>query len=99
MGADLLVDSRLPALLEIDEPNRQQLRRAGRRQAKCWKCREECPPDDVCFADGKDAHRSCAEIWNAELLGALETLRTQDEEAPCAPRPSTMPDAPALTTP
>lgn len=95
MGADLLIDRRLPALLEITEPNRQQIRRAGRNQAKCRKCREYCLPDDVCFADGQDAHRSCAEIWNAELLGAWETLKEQDA---CAATPSTTPDALALTT-
>lgn len=95
----LLIDPRLPPLLEITEPIRQQIRRAGRGQARCTKCRQQCPPDDVCFADGQDAHRSCAEIWNAELLGAFETLKQQDEEALCAPKPSTTPDVVALTTP
>jgi hypothetical protein len=91
------VDDRLPPLLEIEDPNRQQLRRAGRGQARCRKCFELCPPDDVCFADGHDAHRSCAEIWNAELLGAWDVLKEQDAES-CAPKPNTTPAVAAPIT-
>lgn len=98
MAEDLRIDHRLPALLEISEPIRQQLRRAARWRATCSKCFVLCPPDDICFADGKDTHRSCAEIWNATLLEGWDQLRHQDEEAPCAPKPNTMPDAPVLTT-
>lgn len=77
----IVVDHRLPGLLEIDEPNRQQIRRSARGQARCTRCRTNCVPDDVCFADGQDAHRSCAESWNAELLDGWEVLKTQDAMA------------------
>lgn len=78
MTADLVIDSRLPALAEIEEPNRQQLRRIARRRTPCAKCRRPLTADDVCFADGKDVHRFCAETWNAEILGAWDELKAQD---------------------
>lgn len=87
MGADLQLDPRLPALLEIEEPNRQQVRRAERGQAKCSKCRGRCPADNVCFADGQDAHRSCAEIFNHEAFNAWDRLRAQDLEDQFADAP------------
>ena len=74
----LVIDDRLPPLLEIDEPNRQQARRITRRPTPCSKCWRPLVADDLCFADGKDAHRSCAEIWNAELLNGWEILKAQD---------------------
>jgi hypothetical protein len=78
---DLRIDDRLPALAEIQEPNRQQLRRIARRGTPCAKCRRRLTVDDVCFADGKDVHRFCAETWNAELLAAWEQLKDQDASA------------------
>lgn len=97
------VDHRLPPLIEIDEPNRQQLRRADRGQARCSKCYRPCAPDDVCFADGQDAHRSCVEMWNFELLAGLEILQSQDaataaEEDTLWTLPSVTPAVPALTS-
>jgi hypothetical protein len=76
----VFIDPRLPGLKEIDEPTRQQKRRVTGRRTSCSMCCELLDADDCCFADGKDAHRTCAEGWNNELLGALEILRRQDEE-------------------
>jgi hypothetical protein len=73
----------MPALLEIEEPNRQQLRRVARASelypVLCSKCRLAVTVDDVCFADGADCHRSCAEIWNHSLLEIWDELKEQDK--------------------
>lgn len=75
----IFIDPRLPQLLEIEEPNRQQKRRIERQPTRCWRCGDLLSADDVCFAEGKDAHRSCAELFNYEILDGLALLRTQDE--------------------
>lgn len=108
----IAIDERLPPLLEIDEPNRQQARRVTRTHTACVKCFRPLHADDLCFADGKDCHRSCAEMWNYELLNGWEILKAQDavaveearREAEQADRrsalwtpPSTTPAATALT--
>lgn len=77
----IVIDDRLLPLLEIEEPNRQQIRRVERTATPCSKCFRPCTPDDVCFADGKDTHRSCAETWNAEMLDGWEQLKAQDAAA------------------
>lgn len=74
----LWLDDRLPPLVEIDEPNRQQCRRITRRLTPCAKCFQPLTAEDVCFADGKDCHRSCAEMWNHELFDGWDTLKAQD---------------------
>lgn len=99
----IVIDSRLPPLLDIDEPNRQQMRRAERGQAKCIKCYRPCPADDVCFADGQDAHRSCAEMWNFEMFNGWEQFKAQDAEQAAREGtlwtlPSVTPAAPVLTS-
>lgn len=77
----IVIDERLPALVEIDEPNRQQSRRVERTSTRCGKCYQPLSADDLCFADGRDAHRSCAEWWNAELLDGWAILKAQDAAA------------------
>lgn len=72
------LDRRLPPLVEIDEPTRQQKRRVTRRFTPCVKCFQPLTADDCCFTDGKDAHRSCGERWNAELFDGWGTLTAQD---------------------
>lgn len=78
MAEDLWLDPRLPPLVEIREPTRQQTRRITRRVTPCGKCRRPLTADDICFADGQDAHRSCAEHWNYELFEGFDTLNAQD---------------------
>ena len=72
----LTLDERIPLqLLEITEPTRQQIRRAERgRAATCLACGAPLLPDDCCFAEGHDAHRSCAEGWNQALFDMLDQL-------------------------
>lgn len=77
----IIIDERLPALAEIDEPNRQQSRRVERTSTPCGKCYRPLGAEDLCFADGRDAHRSCAEMWNYELLEGWEILKAQDAMA------------------
>jgi hypothetical protein len=74
-------DDRLPELVEIEEPNRQQSRRITRRQTPCAKCRHVLTADDLCFANGQDAHRSCAELWNHTIFDAWDELIEQDRVA------------------
>lgn len=74
-------DQRLPPLAEIEEPNRQQLRRIARRSTPCGKCHLPLAVDDACFADGQDAHRSCAEVWNHTIFDAWDELVEQDRLA------------------
>lgn len=85
MGMSIVIDERLPPLVEITDPTRQQVRRISRkgtaRPTPCVKCRRPLTPEDVCFADGRDAHRSCAELWNYELLEGWEILKAQDVAA------------------
>jgi hypothetical protein len=78
MAEDLFLDPRLPCLVEIKDPIRQQIRRITRRSTPCVKCHRPLTPDDLCFADGHDAHRSCAEIWNFELFDSHGQLMDQD---------------------
>jgi hypothetical protein len=78
MAEELWLDDRLPPLVEIIEPNRQQTRRITRRKTPCGKCFRPLTAEDLCFADGKDAHRSCAELWNHEIFDGWDTLKTQD---------------------
>jgi hypothetical protein len=75
---DVWLDDRLPPLVEIDEPNRQQLRRVGRKPVPCAKCLRSLTPEDACFAAGRDAHRSCAEVWNFTLFESWDELKAQD---------------------
>ncbi len=76
---DLFLDDRLPPLVEITKSTRQQSRRVARRRTPCAKCWLPLTPEDLCFADGRDAHRSCAETWNTTLLEGFETLKAQDQ--------------------
>lgn len=73
-----VLDARLPPLLEIHEPTRQQVRRITRRTTLCPRCRKPLTADDLCFAAGHDHHRSCAEMWNAQITSVHEELLAQD---------------------
>ena len=81
MADDLWLDPRLPTLLEITEPTRQQIRRVERTVTPCNKCRQPLSADDVCFGDGMDLHRSCAEMWNFEIFAGFDILTAQDSDA------------------
>lgn len=74
------LDDRLPDLVEITNSNRQQVRRIESRSTPCKICKRPVVPEDLCFADGQDCHRSCAEIWNYELIQGFQTLMLQDAE-------------------
>lgn len=78
MADELWLDDRLPPLVDITKPNRQQSRRITRRQTPCGKCFQPLTAADLCFADGKDAHRSCAEHWNHQIFDGWDILKAQD---------------------
>lgn len=75
------LDDRLPDLVDITDCNRQQCRRVALRQTPCPKCRQPLVPHDLCFGDGLDMHRSCAEMWNYRLIEGFKSLMEQDAEA------------------
>lgn len=77
----MILDPRLPALVDITPTNRQQTRRITRRVTDCRLCHTPITPDDVCFADGHDAHLFCAEYRNYILIDGAIILRAQDDEA------------------
>lgn len=100
------LDPRLPAVVSITEPTRQQRRLVARKAVPCALCRDVLTGDTVCLAAGRfDVHRSCAESWNAEIRKAAGELAEADaaraaKEAECqttAQEPGETPDAAPLT--
>ena len=76
-----ILDHRLPPIVRIEDPTRQQVRRVAKGNQRCGKCRQFLVVEDVCRADGRDSHRSCAEIWNREIREGAEILAAQDAAA------------------
>lgn len=76
------VDPRLPVVaVEIEEPNRQHLRRCERSVLVCKSCRQRIAPEDLVLVNGHgDGHRFCAELWNFAVFDALDELKAQDED-------------------
>lgn len=80
MANPLHLDDRLPDLIEIVDATRQQRRRTEHRPTPCSRCRQPVVPEDICLANGKDTHRSCAEWFNYSIIEGYGELLTQDAE-------------------
>lgn len=68
----------VPELRDITEVPRQARRRAERGKVSCSLCLTRVPPGELVFADGKDAHRACAETLN-EVIIEMREQRESDE--------------------
>jgi hypothetical protein len=75
----------VPRPKEITDGTRQAIRRCERGKVRCSLCLGPVPADDFCFADGQDAHRSCAETLNDVIIDALEEMKAQRDDQAAVP--------------